>query len=170
MHRFVGGDGSALDQLYQRHAPAVYGFAARMVKERALAEDVLQHTFLSVIRSKDRYEPGQPVGAWLLAIAANACRDQLRRKRTRGEVGDDAAAAVPATVDGPSDPGARRQIVAALEALPAPQREAVLLHKIHGLSFEQIASTLGTTALAVRLRAHRGYERLRAALASLEEP
>ncbi len=170
MHRFMGGDGSALDLLYQRHASVVYGFAARMVKERALAEDVLQQTFLSVIRSKDRYTPGQPVGPWLLAIAANACRDQLRRKRTRGEVSTDEAEALPAGGDSPSDPGARRQIVAAIEALPAPQREAVLLHKLHGLSFDQIGAALGTTALAARLRAHRGYERLRAALASLEAP
>lgn len=170
MERFVGGDASALDQIYLRHAPPVYGFAARLVQDRALAEDVLQHTFLSVLRSKDRYQRGQPVGPWLLTIAANAAKDLLRRRRTRGEVAAEAAAHVAADLPAPSDPGARKQLTAALEALPLAQREAVLLHKVHGLSFEQIGQALGTTALAARLRAHRGYERLRAALAHLEEP
>ena len=66
------------------------------------------------------------------------------------------------------DPGLRTAIAKAFEALPASQREAVLLHKVHGLTFEQIAEALESTPTAVRIRAHRGYERLRALLGHVE--
>jgi RNA polymerase sigma factor (sigma-70 family) len=69
----------------------------------------------------------------------------------------------------PSDPGLRRKLERALAALPAQQREAVVMHKVHGLSFDDIAESLGVTSTAARIRAHRGYERLRELLGPEEE-
>jgi RNA polymerase sigma-70 factor (ECF subfamily) len=60
-----------------------------------------------------------------------------------------------------SDPGQRRRIEQAFAKLPAQQRECVILHKLEGLSFEQIAQMLDISETAARIRAHRGYERLR---------
>ncbi len=142
-----------------------------MVRDPTQAEDLVQQTFLSVIRSRGRYERGQPVGPWLLTIAANAARDLLRRRHRSVE---DLA-----KTDGPqveigvapevSDPGARRQIEAAFAALPEQQREAVILHKLQGWSFEQIADSLQISVTAARIRAHRGYAKLRESLSGLEE-
>jgi RNA polymerase sigma factor (sigma-70 family) len=66
-----------------------------------------------------------------------------------------------------SDPGVRKRIEAAFAQLPDQQREAVVLHKINGLSFEEIAQALGISETAARIRAHRGYEKLRSLLEGL---
>jgi RNA polymerase sigma-70 factor (ECF subfamily) len=68
------------------------------------------------------------------------------------------------------DPGLDRQVRAALAALPEAQREAVVLHRFEGLSFAEIAEAAGVTESAVKVRAHRGYEALRAALRGVWEP
>lgn len=170
MLRFCDGDQTAFDALYERHAGRVQGFLARMVREPALAEDLLQTTFLSLIRSRDRYDRGMPVAPWLLTIAGNAARDALRRRKFREDAAASPEVAEIETSVQPSvgDPGVRRRINAALQELPVQQREAVVLHKVEGLSFEQIAQSLGITATAARIRAHRGYEKLRTLLADLE--
>jgi RNA polymerase sigma-70 factor (ECF subfamily) len=168
MNRFCQGDTAALDALFERHSSGVHAFLSRLVRDGALAEDLLQTTFLSVIRSRDRYRRGSPVLPWLLTIAGNAARDSLRRTRLQVEVlaGDDPPPE-PSAEQTHGDPAARKRIEAAFQALPELHREAVLMHKVHGLSFEEIGQALGITATAARLRAHRGYERLRTLLEGL---
>jgi RNA polymerase sigma factor (sigma-70 family) len=164
MERFQDGDSRALDALFDRHASGVHAFLARMVQDRALADDLLQTTFLSVVRSADRYQRGLKVVPWLLTIAGNAARDTLRRKRLQVEVmSDEEDGSLPDAAVEPamSDPGQRRRIEQAFSKLPAQQRECVVLHKLEGLSFEQIAQMLDISETAARIRAHRGYERLR---------
>ena len=170
MERFCRGDESAFDILYSRYAPPVLAFLARMVRDTMLAEDLLQVTFLSVVRARGRYQPGTTVRAWVFAIASNAGRDALRRRRARREELSSTGAPVdtavaPATA---SDPGAARAVQEALMRLPFEQREAVVLHKMQELSFEEIASALGITVSAAKVRAHRGYHRLRELLAPLD--
>lgn len=169
MDRFCLGDESAFDELYSRHSRDVQAFLGRMVRDPALAEDLLQTTFLSVVRSRGRYEKGAPVGPWFFAIAANAARDALRRRRTSVE--DLATETLPegSQSDSLPDPGMARLIEDAFAELPAQQREAVLLHRVHGWSFDAIAKSLGVSAAAVRVRAHRGYEKLREKLGHLEQ-
>jgi RNA polymerase sigma-70 factor (ECF subfamily) len=169
MERFCEGDTGALEVLFDRHASGVRGFLRRMVRNDALADDLVQTTFLSVVRSSDRYRRGAPVSPWLLTIAANAARDSLRRTNLHVEVLGEERAALnePADEAEPSDPVVRRRIEAAFAALPVQQREAVLMHKVHGLSFEQIADALDITSTAARIRAHRGYEKLRELLGDL---
>jgi RNA polymerase sigma factor (sigma-70 family) len=173
MRKFCAGDEPSFEALYARHARTVLAFLTHMVRDTALAEDLLQTTFLSVVRARGRYQPGTAVRAWILAIAANAGRDALRRRRTRREElslpsGEAPEPPAPETKE-PSDPVAARAIQDALMRLPAEQREAVVLHKMHELSFDEIASALGITVSAAKVRAHRGYHRLRELLAPLEE-
>ena len=171
MQRFCAGDEAAFVRLYDRYAAEVLSFLTRMVRDAALAEDVLQTAFLSFVRARDRYQPAAGVRAWIFAIAANAGRDALRRRKSRREdlPGDGPMAKHPDhTVS--SDPVMGHALEAALARLPQDQREAVLLHKLQGLSFPEIASALGTTAGAARLRAHRGYERLKQLLVNVETP
>ena len=65
------------------------------------------------------------------------------------------------------DLGMERQVHAALNQLPAQQREAILQHRFHGISFAEIAEQEGVSESAVKVRAHRGYERLRELLKGL---
>jgi RNA polymerase sigma factor (sigma-70 family) len=169
MVRFCDGDDSAFQTLFERLGPAVQRFLTSMVRDRALVDDLTQVTFLSVVRSRDRYQRGAAVSPWVISIAANAARDTLRRKNLGIEQLSQTGEQADASVDAPNtDPGLRKELEKALSQLPESQREAVVLHKVQGLSFDQIGSMLGTTATAVRIRAHRGYERLKELLAHLE--
>ena len=169
MERFQRGDNQAMEVLFDRHASGVHAFMGRMVQDRALADDLLQTTFLSVVRSADRFAPGSKLVPWLLTIAGNAARDTLRKKRQQREVlvDDREGTEEPSVSPEMSDPGQRRRIEAAFAQLPEQQREAVILHKLEGLSFEQIARMLDISETAARIRAHRGYERLKTLLADV---
>ena len=162
MEQFCRGDENAFEILYARYASVVLAFLTRMVRDVALAEDLLQVTFLSVVRARGRYQPGTAVRAWVFAIAANAGRDALRRRRARREdLSPTAAADASVAPAQGADPGVARALQDALMRLPLEQREAVVLHKMHDLSFEDIANALGITVSAAKVRAHRGYHRLR---------
>lgn len=169
MERFCDGEHDAFETLFARHSGRVQGFLARMVRDGPLAEDLLQTTFLSVVRSRGRFEPGTRFVPWLLTIAANAARDALRHRRhaeALTETGPSEPSSVP---PGVGDPGMRRQLEDALQQLPEDQREAVILSKVEGWSFEEIAAMRGISVGAARVRAHRGYEKLRLLLGALEE-
>jgi RNA polymerase sigma factor (sigma-70 family) len=170
MERFRDGAQDAFEALFARHSGRVQGFLARMVRSGPLAEDLLQSTFLSVIRSRGRYEPGTRFLPWLMTIAANAARDALRHQRhveayASQEDGAQPTSAPPAA----SDPSMRRHLLDALQQLHPDHREAVILSKVEGWTFDEIAALRGISPGAARLRAHRGYERLRELLGSLEE-
>ena len=167
MLRFCAGDERAFDALYAKYASHLHAFVKRMVNQRSLADDLLQTTFLTVVRARGRYRRGTSVRAWMFAIAANAARDSLRRARVRGLETTPTAANEPWVAPAAlPDPPVARALQGALDSLSAEQREAVLLHKMHGLSFSEIGETLGITAGAAKVRAHRGYEQLRSRLAA----
>ncbi len=171
MERFCQGDDTAFDTLFSRHGPRVNALMRTMVRDQALAEDLVQTTFLSIVRTRDRYPHGAPVVPWIFTIATNAARDVLRRKGLKIEeltaTGETPREVAAPTGSPESDPGLKRALDDALGKLPASHREAVVLHKVQGLSFAEIAETLGITSQAARLRAHRGYEKLRELLAPL---
>lgn len=168
MEAFRAGDEQAFEALYDRHAGAVAAFVRRMTGNKHTVEDLVQTTFLAMVRARGRYEPGTNVRAWLFTIAANAARDLMRRNKVRG-VDPHAVPEREAAEPVVSDPAAVRLVESALAALPETQREAVLLHKFQGFSFQEIARILGITESTAKVRAHRGYQRLRNDLAALEE-
>ena len=169
MARFCRGDEAAFGVLYDRYAPQLETFLRRLVRDQTLAEDLLQTTFLSFVRARGRYVARAGLRAWIFSIAANAGRDALRRRGARREdVLGPEREQIRSEAAPMSDPPLARAIEAALRQLPEDQREAVLLHKMHGLSFPEVASALGTTVGAAKVRAHRGYQRLKLLLAPLE--
>jgi RNA polymerase sigma-70 factor (ECF subfamily) len=168
MGQFCAGDEAAFEMLYQRHSTTVLAFLKRMVRDEALAEDLLQTTFVSFVRARGRYVPGTSVRSWVFAIAANAGRDALRRRKASPErLVAEGAAPEPRTEPAVSDPAAARLLQDALMRLPVDQREAVVLHKLEELPFEEVAAALGITVSAAKVRAHRGYVRLRQILEPL---
>ncbi|MBK7860930.1 MAG: RNA polymerase sigma factor [Archangiaceae bacterium] len=169
MARFCRDDEAAFDLLFERHSRSVYAFIARMVRDDALAEDLMQATFLSVVRSRMRYTQGTAVLPWLFTIAGNAARDALRRVRHADAHARAEAQHEPKSSEAPADPVLRKHLMAALDGLSAEQREAVVLHKVEGWSFSEIARAAGITETAARIRAHRGYEKLRQLLGSQVE-
>jgi RNA polymerase sigma-70 factor (ECF subfamily) len=172
MARFCQGEASAFDALFQRYAPAMHGYLTRLTGSRGSAEDLVQLTFLSVVRARGRFQAGARVKPWLYAIATNAARDWQRRQQRpedltpQGEL----PTTVPAEAGpGPRDPGLERAVQQALAQLPEGQRIPIVLHRFEGMGFAEIAEALGLSETAVKVRAHRGYARLRELLAPVHE-
>jgi RNA polymerase sigma factor (sigma-70 family) len=156
------GDDDAFAQLVERHRDRVRLVAHRLLGDWAEAEDVAQeallaaHATLACLRDPERF------GAWLAAIAANRAKMRLRSRRAGWTSLDELAGGVVAPSPEPAD--ADEPVREALEALTAPQREAVLLHYIEGLSTAEIAARRGESPGAVRVRLHRARGRLRCSL------
>ena len=168
MERYAGGDSAAFAQVYDALAPRLYGYLLRQTRDRARSEDLLQQTMLHIHRARERFIAGAEVRPWAFAIARRLLVDDIRRGRR-----------VVLSDDGDPDPGRSEEpmadevvqaselavrIQAILAKLPTSQRAAFELIKQEGLTVAEAAQVLGTTVAAVKLRAHRAYEALRAAL------
>jgi RNA polymerase sigma-70 factor (ECF subfamily) len=171
MARFCQGEAPAFDALFQRYSRPVHGYLTRLTGSSSAAEDLVQLTFLSLVRSRGRFQAGARVKPWLYAIATNAARDHQRRGKRPEELTEEGElpAAVAAETPGPRDMGLERSVQRALELLPEGQRVPIVLHRFEGMSFAEIAEAMGLTETAVKVRAHRGYARLRELLAGLRE-
>ena len=163
MEAFTQGDEQAFRVLFDRYTQSVSRLILRLTGSRALAMDVMQTTFLSVVRGRGRYTRCGKFKPCVYAIARNSMRGAFRRTKHEVLTGD---GNVPELMFEPftTDPAMARHVRRALESLNDAQREAVILHHIEGLSFSEIASMLDTTEAAVKLRASRGYHELRARL------
>ena len=171
MQRYVDGDVHGFDQLYESLAPIVLRCLRRWVGNQTLAEDLTQETFLRVHRARHRYRRGAPVAPWVLTIARRLSIDALRaRGASTVALTSDGALPEPDRAPNPHAEDPQELIAAvrkAVATLPEAQRQVVALHKLEGRSMGQIATAMGITEQAARLKAHRGYKKLRVRLASL---
>jgi RNA polymerase sigma-70 factor (ECF subfamily) len=167
MLAYRNGEAEAFDELFIRFKDRVYSYFARTLPEADGAAELLQQTFLQVHQARARYDASRPFATWLFSIAANLRKDELKRRgRSRDEPGqEEALAARPAPGPGPEALllAAERvhHVEEALARLPDSQREVIVLHKLEGLSFPEIAAVLGEEVEAVKGRAFRGYRALR---------
>jgi RNA polymerase sigma factor (sigma-70 family) len=175
MAKYCDGDASAFRELHAVVAPKLYGYLVKMSRQRALADDLLQQTFLKVHRARAAYVRGADPIPWIYAIAHRTFIDEVRRrKRAKVSVGetDDlpeiAADLTGEPADRKDEPRADPELLAAtldaLAELPEQQRQAVVLTKLDGKSVIEAAEIAGTTPGAMKVRAHRGYEVLRGLL------
>jgi RNA polymerase sigma-70 factor (ECF subfamily) len=170
MKAYVAGDQAAYRALFERHAPILYRFARRRLSTDDEARDVLQQTMLHVHRARRDFREGSRLRPWLFTIALNLVREHYRRKGRRKEQPLSALPREPqAQPVTPLEDAQRAQRVrAALARIPLNQREVIELHWFEELPYEEIAPIVGASVSAVRVRAHRGYERLRVLLADKE--
>jgi len=170
MSAYVAGDARAFERLFSRFAPRLHGFFLRSFRSGAVADDLLQQTFMKLHRARARYRPELKLAPWLFAVASRVRLDELRRRlRLPEDAGEDAVARADeqAPRDPPSANDLRDAVRAALDGLPESQRTVIHLHRYEGMTFAEIAKVLGTTEGAVKLRAFRGYETLREQLKEL---
>jgi RNA polymerase sigma-70 factor (ECF subfamily) len=158
------------EEIVRTHSSRVYRLAYRLTGNRYDAEDLTQEVFVRVFRSLSTYTPGTFQG-WLHRITTNLFLDLARRRqRIRFDsLPDDAPERLPGAEPSPAEAFDDRHldpdIQAALDALSPEFRAAVVLCDIEGLSYEEIAATLGVKLGTVRSRIHRGRAQLREALA-----
>jgi len=158
------------EEIVREHSGRVYRLAYRLTGNRHDAEDLTQETFVRVFRSLHTYSPGTFEG-WLHRITTNLFLDQARRRqRVRIEpIGDDTERwTSPDRLSTPERAfeagNLDHDVQRALDDLPPEYRAAVVLCDIEGLSYEEIAVTLGIKLGTVRSRIHRARARLRVAL------
>jgi len=180
MDRYSRGDEAAFAELYDAMAPRLLGFLRRATQDAAAAEDLMQQTFLHMHRARGAFIPGAPVRPWAFAIARRLMTDRARRRRVERRLfadapaDDDLMTYEPTIATAAADDllHARRlewRIQQRIDALPELQRTAYRLLRQEGLSLKRAAEVLGTSVTAVKLRAHRAYEALRAVLRDAEE-
>ncbi len=171
MARYQDGDAAAFRELYALVAPRLLGYLMKMARSKAVADDLLQQTFLKVHRARGAYVRGADPLPWIYSIAHRTFLDEARKtKRAVVRVADEEVPEQAAGIDGESadrrdeprvDPELARAALDALSQLPEQQREAVVLTKLDGKSVAEAAEIAGTSVGAMKVRAHRGYEALR---------
>lgn len=157
------------EEIVSTHSARVYRLAYRLTGNQHDAEDLTQEVFVRVFRSLSTYSPGTFEG-WLHRITTNLFLDMVRRRqRIRFDaLGEDAAERLPSREPSPqqhfNDTHFDADVQQALDTLAPEFRAAVVLCDIEGLSYEEIAATLGVKLGTVRSRIHRGRSHLRKAL------
>lgn len=182
MLAFKAGDARAFESLVRRHRTPVFNFILRYTGHRARAEDVLQETWLKVVRSAREYEPKAKFTTWLYTIARNLCVDSARKESYRqaasleapvaeGDEGRPLGEGLPDTAASPErgahNARVRPLLERALSSLPEEQREVFILREYSGIPFKDIAEVTGVSENTVKSRMRYALEGLRRRLAEL---
>jgi RNA polymerase sigma-70 factor, ECF subfamily len=165
MVAYQAGELQAFTALHRTLADALTRYIVSVTRDAALAQDLVQETFLEIHRSRRTYLPPLPVRPWVFGVARNVLRRHRRSiaMRLRAQEHDaerrraDAAPGVRPVVSA-------RDVEEALQQLPPTRRDVWRLHHVHGLSFREIAARLGIGEGAAKLRSSRAMTTLRALL------
>jgi len=178
MLRVRRGDTESFEVLLRRYRAPLVSFFVRMVRDRALAEDLAQEVFLRVYQARHRYQPEAKFTTWIYRIATNLGLNAIRDRKPTVAANDyeDQEAESETAKVADSRPTIEQQMMRtdrermireAVEALPEKQCVAVLLHKYQDVDYRQIAKVLGMSESAVKSLLFRAYESLRERLAPL---
>ncbi len=177
------GKEAAYRELLSRYERPVFSLIYRMVRDRALAEDLAQETFIKVLNALDSYRPEFKFSSWIFKIANNAAIDQLRKReldtlsldgapgaRTAEEVEATALQAVDRTESPLAELESRElgsEIEQAIGRLRPEYRTAILLRHVEGRAYEEIAEVMDLPLGTVKTYIHRARLELREYLAHL---
>jgi RNA polymerase sigma-70 factor (ECF subfamily) len=172
MLAYRAGDAAAFDALYARHRGAVFRYLRRQVGTAPVAEELFQDVWLRLIDARARYEPRAKFTTWLYTIAHNRLMDHFRSAAravlVSYEDADDPPEDTPSAAPLPEQLLERKQaavrLLAAIDALPPAQREAVLLQQEGELTLEEIAAVTGANRETVKSRLRYAMAKLRASL------
>jgi RNA polymerase sigma-70 factor (ECF subfamily) len=161
LHAFLSGDHQAFTTLVRRHEDRIFALALRMTGSRADALDATQEAFLTMFRRAASFRGESAFGTWLYRIGINACHDLLRRRTRRDEneeerldVEDERASRIDEAT------ALRVDLARALAELSEEYREAVVMHDLGGIPYEEIARLTGAAIGTVKSRISRGRRRL----------
>jgi RNA polymerase sigma factor (sigma-70 family) len=166
--RFAGEDPDAIRQLYARFGGPIFTVAHSVLRDRALATEAVQMTFLKAWGARDRYDATRPLAPWLYSIARRAAIDLARseRRHMSTELRDTDATTAPHMMEQAWDAW---QVRRAVDQLEPREREIVRLQHFEQLTHEEIATRLAIPVGTVKSRSHRAHQRLARALNHLRE-
>jgi RNA polymerase sigma-70 factor (ECF subfamily) len=166
VERLRAGDGAAIEELYLAYRKPIFGFLVRLAKDRHLAEDLFQNTWVKVSRAAVHLREDSELRAWVFAIARNEYRSWRRWQMmdpTRifllGKERETASESEGGEVD---------HLEKALAMLGPSDREVLLIVCAHGIEQEEAAKVLGISHAALRQRLGRARARLKDAIATLD--
>ena len=173
LRRAQGGDKAAFGQLVERYMRRAYFAALSLVGSREDALDLSQEAFARAYRSRDAIDPERPFYAWLYQILRRLCFNFLRDRNTRDRAleaagswlaNDAADRAAPDPAQALEREQRRRLVAAAIETLPAREREVLALREFEGLRYKEIAALVGIPIGTVMSRLYAARQRLARAL------
>jgi len=180
-----GGREAAYRELVRRYERPVFALLYRMVRDRELAEDLAQETFVKALNAIDSYRPEFKFSSWIFKIANNAAIDHLRRRELdtlsldgsphaeTPEAMQATALQIGARQESPLDAVEAKELGGAFEAAIGPlrpeYRSCILLRPVEGRAYEEIAEILDLPLGTVKTYIHRARNELRLALAHLRE-
>jgi RNA polymerase sigma-70 factor (ECF subfamily) len=183
VERCVAGDDRACAEVVDEHQRMVYQLALHLLGDHNEALDLSQEVFLRVFRTLDRFRGQSSLKTWIYRIVVNQARNRLRwwRRRHRsdqvslddhmrdhGELPTHNSGSAPDRVLRQKELASRLQL--ALDGLPFDQKTAIILREVDGLSYEEIAYSLGVALGTVRSRLARARETLRSQLSDMRTP
>lgn len=158
LRRLQAGDSAALGELFERYHRALFQFFTRLGE--AHADDLAQEVFVRVLKYGHSYRPGTRVRTWLYTIARNV--RHTHRHRQRAEVAWDEVYAPSYSPPDEADANQQRRYLAlALGRLPEDKRELLVLCRYQELDYAEVATLLGCSVGAVKVRVHRAVRELR---------
>ncbi|MCW2700041.1 MAG: polymerase, sigma-24 subunit, subfamily [Blastococcus sp.] len=165
VRRAQEGDAEAFGELYDHYVTLVHRYAYHRVGDRATAEDVTSETFVRALRRIDSLSfQGRDVGAWLVTIARNIIRDQVKSSRYRLEVATADMRDADRATDGPEDAVVQKltneQLLACVKQLGSEQQECIALRFLQGMSVSETAEIMGKKEGAIKALQHRAVRRL----------
>jgi RNA polymerase sigma-70 factor (ECF subfamily) len=168
----AAGDQGAFTTLMRRHEDRIFSLAYRITGNRSDALDATQDTFVSAFKQAARFRGESQFSTWLYRVGVNACNDLLRKKaRTPVPSSDDMPVADDSGAPGVAEAASLRiDLSRALAELPADYREAVTLHDLGGVPYEEIAQLTGVAIGTVKSRISRGRRRLAEILEQPDRP
>jgi RNA polymerase sigma-70 factor, ECF subfamily len=187
MTAYQRGDLAAFSELVARHEKPLWNFLRRLVNDPATAEDLLQETFMRVVKNAGTWKAEAKFTTWLFTIARNLCVDHARRAQHRRALSLDGARAgardseherglhdaLAGRERGGEHGALNRELGARLEraiaGLPAAQREVFLMRELLDMPFAEIAQAVGSNQATVKSRMRYALEALRVQLAELHD-
>lgn len=160
------GDSAAYARLLEELVPMLRGMVRHKWRNPSDAEDIVQDILLSVHLVRQTYDPARPIGPWLATIASRRIADAARRASSRAAnettvetMPETFAGAATKTEQDASDD--QREVRRALAGLPAPQRQAIELMKLEGLSLAEASRATGKSIAALKVTIHRATRAMR---------
>ena len=165
------GSREAFAVLVERYAVRVIQITARFTGNAEQAEELAQSTWVAVWENRAQYRAGSDFIIWLVTVARNRCRNELRRRgvvqrhvRSAPQID---AETTPEVIDAILVEERRHKVRAALDQLPAPMREALLLRYAEELRYDEISNVVGIDESTLRSRVHHGLKLLKRNLEKL---
>ncbi len=159
----------AFEVLYERHRGPLYRYILRLVGNPAMANDLYQGSWEKIIKARGRYKDSAPFKAWMYRIAHNHAMDHFRREQPTADSQAEDMADMQAGPDEQISAENRQQnLVAAIEKLPAEQKDTLMLKLEAGLDLQTIADVTGVNKETAKSRLRYAVKKLKQVMGSLE--